>query len=164
MAWGADKREYLRPVGIGGGGVRPIHSVARISGTSVHDAQLSRKKLENAVHVGHDVVVADANHAEPLALKPGGPPCVAFCGSLFAVVATVEFQDQLFPKTHEVHDIGANRVLSPESDAQAAQAPEVNPESGFRVSLATAKGSGRCYRLPLAHVCRPVRRDVRLLP
>ena len=61
------------------------------------------------------VVIPEAQHA----VAQGFQFCCAFgiCSLLPAMLATVQFDDQLLSRRTEIDDVGANRMLSSELDA-----------------------------------------------
>jgi hypothetical protein len=85
-------------------------------------------------------VVPVADDAETLALEVAGAAGVGF----FAVLAAVQFDDQLLLQADEVHDEGPDAVLEAEFAAAKAAVAKVGPEPklGFGGLAAQARGSG----------------------
>ena len=72
-------------------------------------------RAEDTAGVMQDVAIPEAEHA----VAQGFQFSCAFgiCSLLPAMLATVQFDDQLLSRRTEVDDVGANRMLSSELDA-----------------------------------------------
>ncbi|KFN45111.1 hypothetical protein N789_03560 [Arenimonas oryziterrae DSM 21050 = YC6267] len=89
--------------------------------------------LQHDLHAQQHIVIPEPEHAIAAAPKKFAASFVV--GALLDVLAAVELDDQCIFDANEVHDEGADGVLTSEFRTGQAAVADVEPEAGFRVGL-----------------------------
>ena len=91
----------------------------------------------NALQITKNVVVPEADYPPTLGVEIAGPGFVV--SGLSVVLATIDFNDQLFRSGGEVGDVRADRDLSVEADASHLASRQGPPQPSFRVGRVEAE-------------------------
>jgi hypothetical protein len=90
-----------------------------------HD--LAPEILERAVAIAQQIIVPNAKHTIATRFQPSRSLKIVGDGAALTVLAAVEFDYAFRGGTVEIHDVRANRLLSPESQRQESLVAQVCP-------------------------------------
>jgi hypothetical protein len=80
-------------------------------------------RFQNALPVGHDVIVVEAQNTKTFAGEKDITARVALLLLGFEMLAAIDFYDEVCSMTHEVHDVWANGRLAAKTGALQSVAP-----------------------------------------
>ena len=94
-----------------------------------------RDRLQYAVEIAIDVVVADARDSIALRTQEGGAPLIAADFVVRRMRRTVHLDDEFGLATDEIHEIGSDRLLAHELEPVEAPPAQAAPKQalGFRL-------------------------------
>ena len=102
------------------------------------EQEFASDSFKNAVDVGMDIVVSEADDAVAMGLDQPGA-----CGvsGAFSMLPSIKLDDQLGTSAGEISDIGAERKLADELEAFELSASQSEPEGFFDLSHIPAQSS-----------------------
>jgi len=77
-----------------------------------------------------------------IGLQPPGPPFVVFDVFWYIMLFTIEFNYDFVAKTNKIANIGSNRLLAAELEAETLSVAEMEPQQTFRVSAVSSELTG----------------------
>ena len=76
--------------------------------------QLHINSLEYGWQIASDLGIPEANDTKALLLEPDLPFAISPGGFIVVVMSCIEFKDEAFGRTEEVHNVRTDRRLAPE--------------------------------------------------
>jgi hypothetical protein len=76
--------------------------------------QLDINPLKHGMQIAGDLRIPETNDTIALLLEPDLPFVISLGSLIVVVMSAIEFKDQAFGRTEEVHDVRANRCLASE--------------------------------------------------
>ena len=86
---------------------------------------------KHSLKISEDVRGPETKHRESLPFEPRRPDAVLIRAG--RVLASGDFEDQLFLEAHKIDDVASDRRLSSEATAADLPLPDRVPEFSFRV-------------------------------
>ncbi len=95
----------------------------------------SGNPLPHPVQVCQHLVVPKSQHPEPVTLEPQRPLVIRGANVRLIVLPAIHLDNQSTLEANEVHNVGSNRLLPPESQPKHPLAPEMGPQDSFGIRL-----------------------------
>jgi hypothetical protein len=109
---------------------------------SDRNSKFNTDSIKDSVEILNEFVIPEALDTKSVIFQELGSRSVIGDVLSLAVLAAVEFDDQLFFKADEVRDVGTDGLLPPEFVATKSSTAECLPQLPFEVGLLAAKLSG----------------------
>jgi hypothetical protein len=100
--------------------------------------QSARYCLQHTIHIAHDVVIPETQHAIIVLTKPPVSYNVALT---FSMLPTIDFENQSLLSADEINNITSNRLLPHELVSADRVCSQPIPETQFSIRRIAAKPS-----------------------
>ena len=97
-----------------GGGLSPAVVFQRFNPGLKRTMQLDINPLKHGSQVAGDLGIPEANDTIALLLEPDLPFVISLGSLIIVVMSAIEFKDEAFRRTEEVHNVRTNRCLASE--------------------------------------------------
>jgi len=106
-------------------------------------------RFQHPCAVGHDVVIAEAQHAKTLTREKGVPTRVALLVPWLKMLTAIDLDDETCGMTDEIHDVWTNRGLATKACALHPMAAQRRPYQSLGISRVCSQRA-RSNELPWA--------------
>ena len=96
-------------------------------------------EIQHAFDIPQHIAIPNSKNAITTLVQPRGASFVAEHPAFFAVLATVQFDDEFCRRTIEIHDIGTDRLLSAKTQLAKALRSQMRPQFSFDIGGVTAQ-------------------------
>ncbi len=93
----------------------------------------------DALELRQHLPIGEADGAEPVHFQPSLTDTI--CSPVARVLVTVQLDDEAVTQAHEVHDIGAERLLPTKLEVREAVCTQCVPEDSLRIGRSTTERS-----------------------